>query len=154
IVAVAGQRIRWYVFNLDLGRDWHSFHPHGQHWPYAQEGIDVRSLGPAESFVVESIVPSVLLLPPEIENYQQPDKRPHDAKPFRLRGEFLFHCQTIADTTHGLAGLVRSTHTVWMRPQDAARFPLPLDPGDNNCPKVDFERCENAKNGKWEEVPG
>jgi hypothetical protein len=154
IVATAGQRIRWYVFNLDLGRDWHNFHPHGERWPYASETIDVRSLGPAESFVVESVVPPVLLLPPEIEQYQRPDKRPRDAKPFKLRGDFLFHCQSVADTAQGLAGLVRSTQTVWLRPADANRLRLPLDPGDNSCPEIDFERCDNAANGKVEVVPG
>ncbi|MCM3903659.1 MAG: DUF1929 domain-containing protein [Pyrinomonadaceae bacterium] len=152
IVGTAGQKIRWYVFNLDLGRDWHNFHPHGERWGYANEGIDVRSLGPAESFVVETVVPQVLLLPPEIEQYQGHDYRPPDAKPFNLRGDFLFHCQSVADTTQGLAGLVRSKQTVWLTPEDANRLRLPLDPGDNSCPEVDFERCANAANGKVEEV--
>ncbi|MDQ3803167.1 MAG: DUF1929 domain-containing protein [Acidobacteriota bacterium] len=154
IVAAAGQKIRWYVFNLDLGRGWHNFHPHGQHWPYANESIDVRSLGPAESFVVETVAPPVLLLPPEIEKYQGKGKRPAGAKPFKLRGDFLFHCQSVADLTQGLAGLVRSTQTVWLKPDDAARLRLPLDPGHNDCPGVDFERCATAATGKVEEVPG
>ncbi len=154
IVAVAGQTIRWYVFNLDVGRDWHNFHPHGARWPYANENIDVRSLGPTESFVVETKAPPVVQLPPEIEQYQHPDKRPRAAKPFKLRGDFLFHCQTVADTTLGLAGLVRSTQTVWLKPEDANKLHLPLDPGDNSCPEVDFERCANAANGKVEVVPG
>ena len=154
IVAFAGQKIRWYVFNLDLGRNWHNFHPHGQHWRYANENIDVRSLGPAESFVIETTVPPVILLPPEIARCQDPEHRPADAKPFNLRGEFMFHCQSVEDIAQGLVGLVRSQQTVWLRPQDAARLPLPLDPGDNNCPNVDFERCNNARNGKWEELPG
>jgi hypothetical protein len=154
IVAAAGQKIRWYVFNLDLGRDWHNFHPHGARWPYANENIDVRSLGPAESFVIETVVPLVVHLPPEVEQYQQPDKRPPDAKPFKLRGDFLFHCQTVADTVQGLAGLVRATQTIWLKPADANRLRLPLDPGDNSCPVVDFDRCANAANGKVEIVPG
>jgi hypothetical protein len=154
VVAAAGQKIRWYVFNLDLGRDWHNFHPHGQHWPFANESIDVRSLGPAESFVVETVAPPVLLLPPEIERYQDPGYRPPDAKPFDLRGDFIFHCQSVADMTQGLVGLLRSKQTVWLTPQDATRLRLPLDPGDNNCPEVDFERCANAASGKIEELPG
>jgi hypothetical protein len=154
IVAAAGQKIRWYVFNLDLGGDWHNFHPHGARWPYANENIDVRSLGPAESFVFETKAPPVLLLPPEVERYQRPENRPPDARQFKLRGDFLFHCQSVPDTMKGLAGLVRSTQTVWLTPQDANRLHLPLDPGDNSCPKVDFERCAKAANGKVEEVPG
>ena len=154
IVASAGQKIRWYVFNLDLGRGWHNFHPHGQFWQSDQETMDVVSLGPADSFVVETIVPPVILLPPEIEECQPPAHRSPDAKPFNLRGEFMFHCESVEDIAQGLVGLVRSHQTVWLRPQDVGRFPLPLDPGDNKCPQVDFERCANAKNGKWEEVPG
>ena len=30
ILAKTGERLRWYVFNLDLGEQWHNFHPHGQ----------------------------------------------------------------------------------------------------------------------------
>ena len=158
IVAAAGQKIRWYVFNLDLGKLWHNFHPHGQRWQFANETIDVRSLGPAESFVAETTAPPVLLLSPEIEQYQAPGYRPPDAKPFHLRGDFLFHCHSVPDLTQGLAGLVRSKQTVWLTPEDAAKIGagigLPIDLGDNSCPAVDFERCKNAKVGKWEELPG
>ncbi len=155
IVAAAGQRIRWYVFNLDVARgEWHNFNPHGARWPYADETIDTRSLGPAESFIVETKTPPVLVLPPEIENYQSPENRPRDAKPFRLRGDFMFHCQSVADTTKGLVGLVRSIQTVWLTSQDANRLRLPLDPGNNSCPEIDFDRCANATDGKVEEVPG
>src|SRR5262245_32729720 len=48
VVAYTGQRIRWYVFNLDLGMAWHNFHPHAQRWVLAGETIDIRSIGPAE----------------------------------------------------------------------------------------------------------
>ncbi|HEX6623681.1 MAG TPA: galactose oxidase-like domain-containing protein, partial [Pyrinomonadaceae bacterium] len=159
ILATAGQRIRWYVFNLDLGQQgWHNFHPHGQRWRFANETIAVRSLGPAEAFVVETNAPPVLLLPPRIERYQAPRYRPRDARLFKLRGDFPFHCHSADDMQQGLVGLVRSTQEVWLTPQDAAlirsRTGLPLDAGDNDCPAVDFERCANAANGKWEEVPG
>jgi hypothetical protein len=61
IVAESGKRIRWYVFNLDLGMEWHNFHPHGMRWQRADEIIDVRSLSSAESFVADTIVPPVVL---------------------------------------------------------------------------------------------
>ena len=32
----SGQKIRWYVFNLDLSMGWHNFHVHGQRWQFAQ----------------------------------------------------------------------------------------------------------------------
>ena len=63
VVARSGKRIRWYVFNLDLGEQWHNFHTHGQRFRVGNEVMDGRSLGPAESFVVDTIVPPVILLP-------------------------------------------------------------------------------------------
>lgn len=63
IVAESGKHIRWYVFNLDLGMMWHNFHLHGLRWKVANETVDTRSLGPAESFVADTIVPPVLLWP-------------------------------------------------------------------------------------------
>ena len=57
IVAKTGERLRWYVFNLDLGEQWHNFHPHGQRFRVGHEVMDARSLGPEESFVVDTIVP-------------------------------------------------------------------------------------------------
>jgi len=89
ILAHAGQRIRWYVFDLDLGMGWHNFHPHGQRWQFAGETIDLRSIGPAESFIVETQAPPVLLLPPGFEHCDGPHK---GAKEYKLRGDFLVHC--------------------------------------------------------------
>jgi plastocyanin len=63
IVARSGKRIRWYLFNLDLSAMWHNFHVHSQVWRVGDELMDTRSLGPAESFVADTIVPPVILLP-------------------------------------------------------------------------------------------
>ncbi|HEV2951952.1 MAG TPA: galactose oxidase-like domain-containing protein, partial [Actinomycetota bacterium] len=63
IVGRTGERIRWYVLNLDLGMLWHNFHVHGQRWHIGDEIVDTRSLGPAESFVAETVVPPVILPP-------------------------------------------------------------------------------------------
>lgn len=63
IVAESGTRVRWYVFNLDLSMVWHNFHLHGQRWRWGTEWVDTRSLGPAESFVADTIVPPVILEP-------------------------------------------------------------------------------------------
>jgi plastocyanin len=84
IVARSGQRIRWYVFNLDIGETWHNFHPHSMRWQFAGETIDVRSLGPAESFVVETAAPPVLLLTEDMERIQKQQHRPKDAKRYDL----------------------------------------------------------------------
>lgn len=67
IVAEHGKRVRWYVFNLDLSMVWHNFHLHGQRWRWGNEWIDTRSLGPAESFVADTIVPPVILQPLPLE---------------------------------------------------------------------------------------
>lgn len=75
LVAKSGTRIRWYVFNLDLGALWHNFHLHGQRWSWGAEWIDTRSLGPAESFVVDSVVPPVILSPVPDECYCEPETR-------------------------------------------------------------------------------
>ncbi|MEH2574713.1 galactose oxidase-like domain-containing protein [Bradyrhizobium sp. AZCC 1708] len=63
IRAKVGRRIRWYVFNLDLGMMWHNFHVHGQRFRVGDETMDTRSLGPAESFIADTVVPPVVLLP-------------------------------------------------------------------------------------------
>lgn len=159
IVAEAGQRIRWYVFNLDLGMTWHNFHSHGQRWQFAGEPYDGRSLGPAESFVVQTTVPPVLLLPPDIAEAQEDEfERPRNAKKYHVRGDFLFHCHVEMHMMGGLAGLVRSRQTLWLTPAQAKRIEqatgLPLDHGDNDCAPVDAERCQSQDCGKWEEVAG
>jgi plastocyanin len=160
IVAHAGQKICWYVFNLDFGMNWHNFHPHGQRWRFGGEALDIRSIGPAESFTVETHAPHVLRLPPDIERMQDPKHRHHDAKPYSLRGDFLVHCHVEMHMMQGLTGLVRSLQTVWLTPAQAkhvrAQTGLPLDPGpaNNDCPMVDLFRCEKLGCGRWEEIPG
>ncbi len=158
ILARAGQRIRWYVFNLDLGMMWHNFHPHGQRWHFADEAIDIRSIGPAESFVVETTAPPVLLLPPELEKVQGEEHRHRHAREYHLRGDFLVHCHVEMHMMSGLAGLVRSQQTLWLTPDQADQLAhetgLPLDPGTNDCPPIDLDRCNTLDCGKWEEVAG
>ena len=158
ILAHSGQKIRWYVFNLDLGMGWHNLHVHAQRWQFAQETIDSRSIGPAESFVVETAAPPVILLPADIEAMQEPHCRHKDAKPYHLRGDFLFHCHVEMHMMQGLAGLVRSRQTVWLTPDQAKKIAaesgLPLDHGGNACPPVDNHRCEALNCGKWDLVPG
>ena len=99
---------------------WHNFHPHGQRWRFANETIDIRSIGPAESFVVETMAPPVLLLPPEIEKKQHHEKHDRHAKLYHLRGDFLFHCHVEMHMMQGLAGLVRSRQAVWLTPAEKA----------------------------------
>jgi plastocyanin len=158
IVAHAGQRIRWYVFNLDLSMNWHNFHLHAQRWRFAGDTIDVRVISPAESFVVETTAPPVLLLPEALQAAQHPDHRHKHAKSYHLRGDFLVHCHVEMHMMMGLAALVRSHQTVWLTPAEAhalsSTIGLALDPGNNDCPAVALDCCQQAIGGRWEELPG
>lgn len=158
IVGRAGQRIRWYVFNLDIGTNGHNFHPHGMRWKFAGEYIDTRSFGPGESFVVEATIPPVLLLTEEEARCQQPKFRPKGAKLYCVKGDFLFHCHEQEHLLGGLAGLVRSRQSFWLTPEMAdqisRRTGLPLDDGRNACPDVEPNPCGADRIGHWEEVAG
>lgn len=155
ILAHAGQQIRWYLFDLDLGMGWHNFHTHAQRWQFASETIDVRSIGPAESFIVETQAPPVLLLPPGFEHCHRPHK---GAKQYHLRGDFLVHCHVEMHMMQGLVALLRSQETVHLTAKEVqelkAHVGLPLDPGNNSCPAVQLDRCANAVGGRWDELPG
>lgn len=158
IIGRAGQRIRWYVFNLDTSTMWHNFHPHAMRWTFGGENVDVRSMGPAESFVVEATIPPVLLLTEEEERIQNPKHRPKKAKLYRLKGDFVFHCHVHHHMMNGMVGLVRSRQSVWLTPDMAHeishRTGLPLDDGLNNCPDVDSHPCSAHGAGRWEEIAG
>ncbi|SFE23032.1 galactose oxidase-like domain-containing protein [Nitrosomonas sp. Nm166] len=158
IVGRSGQRIRWYVFNLDTSPTWHNFHPHAMRWKFGGEYLDVRSLGPAESFIVESEIPPVLLLTAEEEKAQLPEHRPPGATLHQLKGDFLFHCHVHHHMMNGMVGLVRARQSLWLT-EDMAheishRTGLPLDDGSNACPDVNPHPCRGHGGGRWEEVPG
>lgn len=158
IVGRTGQRMRWYVFNLDTSPTWHNFHPHAMRWKFGGEHLDIRSLGPAESFVVESEVPPVLLLTADEEKAQQPEHRPPGAKLYRLKGDFLFHCHVHHHMMNGMVGLVRARQSVWLTEEMAHeishRTGLPLDDGSNACPDVEPHPCRGHGGGRWEEIAG
>ncbi|MBL8342686.1 MAG: DUF1929 domain-containing protein [Rubrivivax sp.] len=158
IVGRSGQRIRWYVFNLDTSTNWHNFHPHAMRWRFAGQNVDIRSLGPAESFVVESEIPPVLLLTADEERAQDPDHRPAGATLRRLKGDFVFHCHVHHHMMNGMVGLVRARRSLWltddMAHEISHRTGLPLDDGGNACPDVDAHPCMHHGSGRWEEVAG
>src|SRR5262249_57513020 len=133
LVARAGERMRWYVVNLDLGMAWHNFHTHAQRWRFADQVVDVRSIGPAESFIVETQAPPVLLLPPGFEQCRTPH---HGAQPYEVRGDFPVHCHVEMHMMAGLVAVVRSHETLYLTDQQRtdleALTGLPLDPGTND----------------------
>lgn len=155
IVAPSGQRIRWYVFNLDTSTAWHNFHPHAMRWSFAGHSIDVRSMSPAESFIAETQVPPVILLDEEMAKMQNPATRPKNAKLYRLKGDFLFHCHVHHHMMNGMAGLVRAKQSLWLTEELAHeishRIGLAIDDGTNSCPEV-HHPCKII--GRWEEIVG
>lgn len=158
IVGRSGQRIRWYVFNLDTSTNWHNFHPHAMRWRFGGQSIDIRSMGPAESFVVEAEIPPVLLLTEDEELAQDPAHRPPGATLRRLKGDFVFHCHVHHHMMNGMVGLVRARQSVWltddMAHEISHRTGLPLDDGSNACPDVDPHPCQHHGGGHWETVAG
>lgn len=158
IVGRAGQRIRWYVFNLDIAGNGHNFHAHGMRWTFAGENIDTRSFGPGESFIVEAMIPPMLLLTEAEARCQQPQSRPKGAKLFSVKGDFLFHCHEQEHLLGGMAGLVRSRQSFWLTQEMAdainRRTGLPLDDGLNSCPDVEPNPCGPESIGRWEEIAG
>jgi FtsP/CotA-like multicopper oxidase with cupredoxin domain len=143
ILTEPGQRLRWYVLNLDLGEVWHNFHPHSARWqlPAPPGGAaDVHSVSPAESFVADTVAPPALRLPCALEELQC-EPPPHACR-VRIRGDFLFHCHLEAHMMTGLAGLVRSRQWLWATEEALVRtrLALPYD-DDAACPHVDLARC-------------
>jgi plastocyanin len=147
IVANSGDRIRWYVFNLDLGERWHNFHPHGQRFEFAGETVDTRSIGPAESFCVDTIVPPVILdprhcsdghdhghghdhhgRPLERSGHPDHDDGDHDRRHYCLRGDFLVHCHVEMHMMMGMAATVRAVQTIALDDRDIEElcFELPV----------------------------
>jgi hypothetical protein len=127
-------------------------------WSFAGQSIDVRSIGPAESFVAETQVPPVILLDEDMAKMQDPATRPKNAKLYRLKGDFLFHCHVHHHMMNGMVGLVRAKQSLWLTEELAHeishRIGLAIDDGTNACPDVDPHPCKVHGIGRWEEVAG
>lgn len=156
IIARAGAKIRWYVFNLDFGHGWHNFHPHNQRWSLAGENLDVRSFGPAESFTVDTTAPTVLILPDDVAAIQDAATRPAAAQEYKLMGDFVFHCHVHHHMVNGMIGVVRSYQEVWLTPELKQKLEdevgIHLFDDSNPIPEVEMGRCKNIGGGKWEEL--
>lgn len=147
ILAESGERVRWYVFNLDFGMDWHNFHTHSQRWKWGDEYVDTRSIGPAESFVVDTIVPDVILTP-----CTKPKKNEKRRK-LTLCGDFPVHCHVEPHMMQGMTATLRAQQVVSLTKSqiDALGFGLPEECSMHGCPEVDLDRCKGA--GQWEQLP-
>jgi plastocyanin len=154
IVARTGQEIVWYVFNLDFGHGWHNFHPHDQRWSLAGENLDIRSMGPAESFTVKTEAPAVLLLDPGLKAIQE--HPPGSATKHRIMGDFMFHCHVHHHMMNGMIGVVRAYQDVWLTPEQETHVFHELgiqhyDP-DNPIAAVEMNRCDKMGPGRWDEL--
>jgi len=145
VVADAGQKLRWYVFNLDLGGVWHNFHPHSSRWqlPTPTGGAsDVHSLSPTETFVMDTEVPLAVRLPCVLDEFQC--EPPKNSCRVRLKADFLFHCHIEEHMMRGLVGLLRSRQYVWINEEIVKKLSieLPYEDDLNECPAVDLGRCQ------------
>jgi len=142
-----GEKLRWYVFNMDLAGVWHNFHPHSVRWQLSTPpggASDVHGLSPLESFVTDTEVPPAMRLPCALQEFQcEPNL---EACRVRLKGEFLFHCHIEEHMMAGLAGLVRARQYIWINEAIAKQIDvrLPYDDGMNSCPSVDLTRCQQG----------
>jgi FtsP/CotA-like multicopper oxidase with cupredoxin domain len=155
IVADAGERLRWYLLNLDLNAVWHNVHTHAARWqiPAPPGGaVDVHPLSPTEGFTIDTVAPRPLLfLPKELEELQE--HHPRNACRVGIRGDFLFHCHIEEHMMQGLAGLVRAREQLWVTEKavKALPFVLPFD-GADECSPVDGRRTCQPR--QMPEMPG
>jgi plastocyanin len=149
IVAESGERVRWYVFNLDFGMDWHNFHTHAQRWKWGDEYLDTRSIGPAESFVVDTVVPDVLL--PLCHKPKPKEKK----KELKLCADFPVHCHVDPHMMQGMTATLRAIQKIELTPSqiECLGLTLPEVCSRHGCPEVDLTRCQVAGTGHWEELP-
>ncbi|HJT51626.1 MAG TPA: galactose oxidase-like domain-containing protein [Nitrosospira sp.] len=144
IVGETGERLRWYIFNLDVSGIWHNFHPHSVRWalPTPPGGAaDVHGISSLETFVTDTEIPPAMRLPRALEQFQWDP--PENACRVRIRGDFLFHCHIEEHMMAGLAGLVRACQHIWISDEVSKMcdVELPFDDGMNDCPHVDMMRC-------------
>jgi len=151
-----GQRLRWYLCNLDLGSVWHNIHPHAMRWqlPTPTGGAtDVHSLSPAQAFVMDTEAPAALRIPCALEPLQCDP--PELACRVPIKGDFLFHCHLEEHMMSGLGGLVRSKDWIWVTKEALAATDilLPYDDGRNEIGWVDLTRCgRKCPTGKHAEI--
>jgi plastocyanin len=152
-----GERLRWYLFNLDLGTVWHNVHPHSARWqlPTPTGGAtDVHALSPSQSFVMDTEVPMALRIPCELAPLQCCP--PETACRVPVRGDFLFHCHLEEHMMSGLAGLVRAKSWLWVTKEALAAtdLQLPYEDARNEVSWVDLTRCgQTCPTGKHNDRP-
>ena len=73
VVGDTGERLRWYIFNLDVSGIWHNFHPHSVRWtlPAPPGGAsDVHGMSSLETFITDTEIPPAMRLPHALEQFQ------------------------------------------------------------------------------------
>jgi len=160
-----GQKLIWYVFNLDLGTLFHNFHVHAMRFEFAGESADVRTISPAESFVLKTVAPEVIDLDrlptglcTAISDLQDKKKRPKGVRKITFKGEFPFHCHVHHHMMGGMIGIVRVRQELWLTRQLLSELRehlgVNIDDGLNNCTDVDIDRCKKHGEGEWVDVAG
>ena len=142
----SGRAIRWYVFNLDLSMEWHNFHPHASHWSHGGQHLDNRSIGPAESFVVETTAPPVILAPADVDDGPK--------RTVRLSASYPIHCHVEPHVMSGMVALMQASQEIEISQaqEDSLGFPLPLHQ-PFSCPVPEHNLCIDVfDNGSWQEL--
>lgn len=145
-----GQRIRWYVFNHDFGHEWHNFHPHGNHWEFGGQNLDNRSIGPAESFVVDTIAPPVVL--PACGKKYAYEK----TKKVEVSAHYPVHCHVEPHVMAGMVALMRVRQKIDLPVNYIEELPggLPDVGSDFVCPVPTPKLCVSTEdNGSWTTLP-
>ena len=146
----SGQKIRWYVFNHDFGQGWHNFHAHASHWSFGGQNLDNQSIGPAESFVVHTTAPPVVLPPVKDEH------KVGQESGYQLASLHPVHCHVEAHVMAGMVCLLRVKQFVILHESyfKSLEFPLPEDPGTFECPPLPPDLCvDESDDGTWETLP-
>ena len=153
------------MFNLDLGTLFHNFHLHAMRFEFAGQSADVRTISPAESFVLETVAPEVIHLDrlpsglrAAIFSLQEEKKKPKGARRHTFKGEFPFHCHVHDHMKGGMIGIVRVRQELWLTAelhgQLKEHLGVQIDDGLNTCSEVDIDRCKKHGEGEWVDVPG
>jgi FtsP/CotA-like multicopper oxidase with cupredoxin domain len=149
VVGDTCERLRWYLFNLDVSGIWHNFHPHSVRWALSAPpggASDVHGISSLETFITDTEIPPAMRLPYALEQFQWNPSE--NACRLRIRGDFLFHCHVEEHMMAGLAGLVRARQYIWISDElrKSIEVELPFDDGMNACPPADILRCGRDHN--------
>ncbi len=148
------------VLRLDLypGMTRHNFHPDAQRWRFANDTIDVRSLGPAESWSWRPPARTCSCLVPSSSAPRTLTSGQKTQRNITYAADFLVHYHVEMHMMQGLVALVRTRQAVWLTNTQAhelsTEIGLAIDRGGNACSAAQLDHCATAIGGRWDELLG